>query len=72
MKVVFTRRGVFALAIALCGVSAAACSEQPALTPDAPGAQYENSVLVGPNTPSSTTASGDSVGRGPGTVGSGH
>jgi hypothetical protein len=72
MKVVFTRRGMFALVMALGALSAAACSEQPALTPDAPGAQYESGVLVGPNTPSSTTASGDSVGRGPGTVGSGH
>jgi hypothetical protein len=72
MKVVFTRRGMFALAMALCTLSAAACSEQPALTPDVVGPQYESGVFVGHNVPNSTTASGDSVGRGPGTVGSGH
>ena len=80
MKYAANIRGlVLTTAAFLALVLAAACSRTEPLLPHSdPAAQLEGGVFVGsghadePETTTTTTVGPDSVGRGPGTIGSGH
>jgi hypothetical protein len=72
---VLTTAAVFALVVAAAGCSRA----DPLLPHSDPAAQLDGGVLIGsghadeePESTTTNTVGPDSVGRGPGTIGSGH
>lgn len=77
MKHLLAIRGVLATATALCVLSVAACSNEQPLLSGGSGVPLLDGVSghqddAGTATTTTTSTPTDSVGRGPGTIGSGH
>jgi hypothetical protein len=76
-KAASTVRRVLAAAAVFGALLTGGCSSQPVSTPDTGGIQFEVGVGQGHDgedqtSTSPTTVPADTVGRGPGTIGSGH